>query len=107
MLSKRLLCGVCVAALAVASACSSSDSTPSGDSSPTVGPAGDSPAVDFNDADVMFGQMMIPHHEQAIELSDIALDPQVGASEAVRTLAQHIKDPQDPEIDEMTALLSS
>jgi len=29
----------------------------------------------FNDADVMFAQQMIPHHEQAIEMSDIALDP--------------------------------
>ena len=31
--------------------------------------------TDFNDDDVMFAQMMIPHHEQAIEMSDIALDP--------------------------------
>lgn len=33
-------------------------------------------SADFNDADVMFSQHMIPHHEQAIEMSDIALDPQ-------------------------------
>lgn len=62
---------------------------------------------DFNDADVMFAQMMIPHHEQAIELSDIALDPQTAASQAVRGLAQQIKDDQDPEIDAMTSLLTS
>ncbi|MFM8382304.1 MAG: DUF305 domain-containing protein, partial [Actinomycetota bacterium] len=33
-----------------------------------------------SDADVMFAQMMIPHHEQAIELSDLALNPAAGAS---------------------------
>lgn len=60
----------------------------------------------FNDDDVMFAQMMIPHHEQAIELSDIALDPTVGASEDVRRLATAIKAAQDPEIAEMKALLS-
>lgn len=107
MSNKKLLWGVCVAALTIAPACTSSDSGSSEGSSATVGPDGDAPAVEFNDADVMFGQMMIPHHEQAIELSDIALDPQVGASESVRALAQQIKDAQDPEIDEMAALLSS
>jgi uncharacterized protein (DUF305 family) len=56
-------------------------------------------------ADAMFAQMMIPHHEQAIELSDIALDPTVGASEDVRRLATDIKAAQDPEIAEMRALL--
>jgi uncharacterized protein (DUF305 family) len=55
----------------------------------------------------MFAQMMIPHHEQAIEMSDIALDPQVGASEAVRSLATQIKGAQDPEIDLMTSFLQT
>jgi uncharacterized protein (DUF305 family) len=63
--------------------------------------------VEFNDDDVMFAQMMIPHHEQAIEMSDIALDPAVGASDTVRALAERIKDAQDPEIDQMKALLSA
>ncbi|NQW55624.1 MAG: DUF305 domain-containing protein, partial [Chloroflexi bacterium] len=30
-------------------------------------------AADFNDSDVMFAQMMIPHHQQAVELADLAL----------------------------------
>ncbi len=59
----------------------------------------------FNDDDVMFAQMMIPHHEQAIEMSDIALDPTIGASEEVRQLASEIKAAQDPEIAQMTSLL--
>ncbi len=59
----------------------------------------------FNEDDVMFAQMMIPHHEQAIEMSDIALDPTVGASEEVQQLASEIKAAQDPEIAQMTSLL--
>lgn len=61
---------------------------------------------DFNDDDVMFAQMMIPHHEQAVELSDIALDPNVGAGDPIRQLADEIKAAQDPEIDQMTSLLT-
>lgn len=63
-------------------------------------------AESFNASDVMFAQMMIPHHEQAIELSDIALDPTIGAGSEVIDLARTIKAAQDPEIDEMTALLT-
>ena len=63
--------------------------------------------TDFNDADVMFAQMMIPHHEQAIEMSDIALDPTVGASDVVKSLATRIKGAQDPEITTMKAFLTS
>ena len=62
---------------------------------------------DFNDADVMFAQMMIPHHEQAIEMSDIVLDPNTGASAAIIALATQIKGAQDPEISQMKNLLTT
>ena len=64
-------------------------------------------SADFNDADVMFAQMMIPHHEQAIEMSDIALDPNTGASAAIIALATQIKGAQDPEISQMKNLLTT
>jgi uncharacterized protein (DUF305 family) len=64
-------------------------------------------AVTFNSADVMFAQMMIPHHEQAIEMSDIALDPTVGASDVVKSLASRIKGAQDPEIIVMKGFLTA
>ena len=57
-------------------------------------------------ADAMFAQMMIPHHEQALELADMALDPTLMASEQVKALASQIKSAQDPEIDLMTQWLS-
>ena len=60
----------------------------------------------FNDADIMFAQMMIPHHEQAIELADMALDPTLMASEQVKALASQIKNAQDPEIDLMAQWLN-
>lgn len=66
---------------------------------------GSSSEENFNSDDVMFAQMMIPHHEQAIEMSDIALDPTVGASSQVVDLATRIKSEQDPEIQQMTDLL--
>ena len=64
-------------------------------------------SAEFNDDDVMFAQMMIPHHEQAVEMSDIALDPTVMAGDAVKKLATQIKAAQDPEIQTMTQLLST
>lgn len=87
-----------VAAFALASCGGSSSSEPA-DSSAAV-------SVEFNDDDVMFAQMMIPHHEQAIELSDIALDPTVAAGDAVKSLATQIKAAQDPEIQTMTQMLT-
>ena len=77
----------------------------------TDAPAGTSAdsgaAADFNDADVEFAQGMIAHHEQAIEMADIALDPTIGASAEVQDLATRIKAAQDPEIEAMTGWLTA
>lgn len=43
-----------------------------------------------NEADVAFAQGMIPHHEQAIEMSDMLLGKQ-GVDPAVVSLADKIK----------------
>lgn len=61
----------------------------------------------FNEADVMFSQMMIPHHEQAIEMSDIALYPNTEASGKIVDLATQIKGAQDPEISQMKNLITT
>ncbi|AKS36354.1 DUF305 domain-containing protein [Mycolicibacterium goodii] len=57
-----------------------------------------------NDADVMFAHHMIPHHQQAVEMSEIILgkpdiDPRVSE------LAEQIRSAQGPEIDQMQAWL--
>ena len=60
----------------------------------------------FNKADVKFAQTMIPHHEQAIEMSDILL-AKSGIDPEVTKLAQQIKDAQGPEMTTMTGLLTA
>lgn len=57
-----------------------------------------------NMADVMFVQMMIPHHEGAIEMSDVLL-AKSGVDPEVIALAEQIKAAQGPEIEQMKAWL--
>ncbi|NQV97200.1 MAG: DUF305 domain-containing protein [Acidimicrobiaceae bacterium] len=59
------------------------------------------------DPDVMFVQGMIPHHEQAVVMADLALDPAAGASQEVVALATRIKNAQAPEIELMNSWLTS
>ena len=56
------------------------------------------------DIDTHFLQMMIPHHEQAVEMSALAVTN--GASKEVQALAKQIADAQAPEIEQMTAWLA-
>lgn len=57
-----------------------------------------------NQADVEFAQHMIPHHEQAIEMSDIVLAKE-GIDPRVVEMATQIKDAQGPEIETMEGWL--
>lgn len=56
-----------------------------------------------NHADTDFAQMMIVHHQGAIEMGEIATKQ--ATTKEVRTLAHQISDGQDPEIEKMTAWL--
>ena len=55
----------------------------------------------FSHADIMFAEMMIPHHEQAIEMAGLAQTR--STDERVKMLASRIKFAQQPEIDKMKA----
>ena len=59
---------------------------------------------EFTGADVMFAQGMIPHHAQAVEMSDVLLAKD-DVDEDVRALAEQIKAAQAPEIEQMTGWL--
>jgi uncharacterized protein (DUF305 family) len=56
-------------------------------------------------SDLMFLQMMIPHHEQAVEMSDLALSKSKNAE--ILKLAQQIRDAQSAEIISMKSWLPS
>jgi len=64
----------------------------------------EAPNAAATEADEMFVTMMIPHHQQAVEMSDMvlakdSLDPRVA------DLAEQIKQAQGPEIDRMRGWL--
>ena len=59
----------------------------------------------FNDADVTFAQQMIPHHEQAIEMAQMAQGR--ASSDEVLELAANIEAAQGPEIDTLRGWLEA
>ncbi|GAA1459400.1 DUF305 domain-containing protein [Nocardiopsis exhalans] len=70
----------------------------------TTAPESAEQTAEFNDADVHFAQMMIPHHEQAVDMADLA-DTRAGSE--VRALAEEIRAAQGPEIEQMETLLDA
>ncbi|WP_326594932.1 DUF305 domain-containing protein [Streptomyces sp. NBC_01803] len=58
-----------------------------------------------NAADISFAQGMIPHHQQAVEMADLALDQTT--SDEVRTLAEQIRAAQAPEIETLSGWLAA
>lgn len=56
----------------------------------------------YNDTDIHFLGMMVPHHQQAIDMSDVLLGSDVDDAK-VRDLAQRIKDGQERENEQMRA----
>ncbi|MFK5583797.1 DUF305 domain-containing protein [Serinicoccus sp. LYQ131] len=64
----------------------------------------DTAAEEHNDADVQFASGMIPHHQQAVTMSDMALEQ--GGPEVI-DLAERIQAAQGPEIETMTGWLET
>jgi uncharacterized protein (DUF305 family) len=60
-----------------------------------------------NDQDVTFTQGMLPHHQQAIKMSDMLLNKGADVDPDVVTLAKQIKAEQAPEIKTMTGWLQA
>ncbi|MBG6224092.1 uncharacterized protein (DUF305 family) [Arthrobacter sp. CAN_A2] len=120
------LASLSVAALITLSACGSSSggdtAGTSGESSAATAPSATAEAgtgatseaisgaseatAEHNQADVMFTRMMIPHHEQAVEMSDLMLAKD-GISPEITDLATRIKDGQGPEIELMQGWLET
>ncbi|GDX21970.1 hypothetical protein LBMAG08_11970 [Actinomycetes bacterium] len=60
---------------------------------------------DLSSDEIMFLQMMIPHHQQAIDISDLALTK--SADSELLALAKNIRDEQSAEIVKMKAWLEA
>jgi len=93
---------IAVLAVSALSGCSSSRDATAPPSAGTTRTTADAPG---SATDIAFAQSMIPHHEQAIAMADLALSVDSGASQQVRQLAEQIKAAQDPEIEQMTRWL--
>lgn len=59
---------------------------------------------EFSGADIMFAQMMIPHHQQAVDMGTLA-ETRASNTE-VKALAAQIKSEQAPEIEQMKGWLT-
>lgn len=100
------LAGTSIALTVLLAACGSTTanspeaSTPAGASAAAVQSVGEA-----TDADISFAQLMIPHHQQAVEMADLALARET--SPEVKKLAEQIQGAQDPEIQMMSGWLQA
>ena len=112
---RRFTAGVAVSVTLLLGACGGMNAPDSGSapgvggSSSAVAPAPGNPSAPSgpsaaHDADVMFAQMMVPHHEQAVQMSDLLL-AKPGLTRQVKTLAEQIRAAQAPEIATITGWL--
>ncbi|WP_027502934.1 DUF305 domain-containing protein [Rhodococcus sp. UNC363MFTsu5.1] len=104
------LIAAAAAAVALIAGCSNDDSGSGhsmdsmGGASMTSSPAQSASPGAHNNADVMWVQMMIPHHQQAVEMAELAEGRTQNAE--LLALAGQIKAAQDPEIAQMTGWLT-
>jgi uncharacterized protein (DUF305 family) len=86
----------------VLTACGSNDESGT-DGMAGMSDSGSESSSSADTADVAFAQLMIPHHEQAVEMADLAL--KYATTTEVKDLASEIKGAQGPEIEQMTQWL--
>ena len=108
ILRRAVLAGVALSALLATAACGGADDTGGmthGTGSSSAAAASASADATVNAADVMFAQMMIPHHQQAVTMADLA--PTRASDPELKDLAAKIKAAQDPEITTMKGWLTA
>ena len=97
----RAITTIFIAILALSlSGCASASNKGMDHEGHTAGASGD-----LSSDDIMFLQMMIPHHQQAIDISDLALT--ISADPELLALAKDIRDEQAAEIVTMKAWLDA
>lgn len=90
-------------ALSSCSTATKEDRSSHASSSPASSPSDAAATAPHNADDAMFGQLMIPHHQQAVELATLV--PDRSTNQALVKLAAAISAQQQPEIDTMKGLL--
>ncbi|MGC7098214.1 DUF305 domain-containing protein [Amycolatopsis lurida] len=104
-MKKYLVAAGSAAAITLLAGCGGNDDMSGmdhGQSTPPA-PAASAQQGDHNQQDITFAQQMIPHHQQAMEMAELAADR--AADPRVKELATRIQGAQDPEIQQLTGLL--
>jgi uncharacterized protein (DUF305 family) len=94
-----------VAGLMVAGCGTNTDHSGSGAEHSTTSAPSTTASIDHNDADIAFATNMIPHHQQAVDMAELAI--QRADAPEIKSLAERIRAAQQPEIDQMTAWLNA
>src|SRR3546814_14798970 len=89
MRTRLPLLALAVLSLFAAAACSSDDDP----STVEAGEEQEEQVAEFNDADVAFAQQMIPHHQQAVEMAQLA---DRAERQEVKDLAARVEAAQAP-----------
>lgn len=98
------LAAVAAAALLISACSGATTESTASSTAGTVAVTSETADITHNDADIAFTQGMIPHHQQAIEMSDMLLaKPDIDP--AIVSLANEIKNAQGPEIEQMQGWL--
>ena len=90
---------------AVLAGCSPAVDSTAPEEAPASAEAASPTEAEHNDADTTFAQMMIIHHEGAIEMAQLAMTK--ASTEDVRSLGERIAAAQGPEIDTMSGWLDA
>jgi uncharacterized protein (DUF305 family) len=102
---RKFLVGASAAvALALIAGCGSSGSAETTGASTPAGAPSNAAESAHNAEDISFAQQMIPHHAQAVEMAKLV--PSRGAQPEVLDLALRVQKAQDPEIQQLTAMLT-
>jgi uncharacterized protein (DUF305 family) len=109
MITARVPAGLAGGLLALSltlAGCGDATTAPAGPASPApASSAAATAGAQFNEADVAFAQMMIPHHREAVEMAELAADR--AQNPEVKALAEQIRDAQEPEINQLTDFLNA
>lgn len=102
---RKYLLGISAAAVvALAAGCGSSDNGASTQETGSETSTSTSSArAEHNDQDVAFAQGMIPHHQQAVDMAEMAKEK--ATNPQVKDLASRIEGAQAPEIQQLTEML--